>query len=156
MKEDLAMTLKKYENKMFPSFPSFLDRFFEGNLMDWNLSNFAELDSTLPAVNVRENDNEVVIELAAPGMKKSDFNVNYDNGRLTISSEKKDEKTEKEGEKISRQEFNYQSFQRSFNVPENMVDTDKINAKYSDGILHVTLPKREEAKPRPSKEIKIS
>lgn len=150
------MTLKKYENKMFPSFPSFLDRFFEGNLMDWNLSNFAELDSTLPAVNVRENDNEVVIELAAPGMKKSDFNVNYDNGRLTISSEKKDEKTEKEGEKISRQEFNYQSFQRSFNVPENMVDTDKINAKYSDGILHVTLPKREEAKPRPSKEIKIS
>lgn len=150
------MTLKKYENRMFPSFPSFLDRFFEGNLMDWNLSNFAELDSTLPAVNVRENDNDVVIELAAPGMKKSDFNVNYDNGRLTISSEKKDEKTEKEGEKITRQEFNYQSFQRSFNVPENMVDTDKINAKYSDGILHVTLPKREEAKPRPSKEIKIS
>ncbi len=150
------MTLKKYENRMFPSFPSFLDRFFEGNLMDWNLSNFAELDSTLPAVNVRENDNETVIELAAPGMKKSDFNVNYDNGRLTISSEKKDEKTEKEGEKVTRQEFNYQSFQRSFNVPENLVDTDKINAKYSDGILHVTLPKREEAKPRPSKEIKIS
>lgn len=150
------MTLKKYENRPFPSFPSFLDRFFEGNLMDWNLSNFAELDSTLPAVNVRENDDEILIDLAAPGLKKSDFNVNYDNGRLTISSERKDETTEKEGEKITRREFSYQSFQRSFNVPENMVNVDKINAKYNDGILHVSLPKREEMKPKPSKEIKIS
>lgn len=150
------MTLKKYENKPFPSFPSLIDRFLEGNLMDWNMSNFAELDSTLPAVNVRENDNEIFIDLAAPGMKKSDFNVNYDNGRLMISCEKKDEKTDKDGDRVTRREFNYQSFQRSFNIPENMVDADKINAKYSDGILHLTLPKREEVKPKPSKEIKIS
>lgn len=150
------MTLKKYENKPFPSFPSLIDRFLEGNLMDWNLSNFAELDSTLPAVNVRENDNEIFIDLAAPGMKKSDFNVNYDNGRLMISCEKKDEKTDKDGDRVTRREFNYQSFQRSFNIPENMVDADKINAKYNDGILHLSLPKREEVKPKPSKEIKIS
>ncbi|HDZ41496.1 MAG TPA: Hsp20/alpha crystallin family protein [Bacteroidetes bacterium] len=150
------MTLTKYENRPFPSFLSLLDRFFEGNLTDSNLSNFAELDSTLPAVNVRENENEIIIDLAAPGLKKSDFSVNYDNERLTISSEKKDEKTEKEGERITRREFSYQSFRRSFNVPENMVNTDKINAKYTDGILHVTLPKREEMKPKPSKEIKIS
>lgn len=150
------MTLRKYEKRSFPSFPSLLDKFFEGNMMDWNLSNFAEIDSTLPSVNVRENDNEIVIDLAAPGLKKNDFNVNYDNGRLTISSEKKDENIEKEGQKITRREFNYQSFQRSFNVPENMVDADKISAKYTDGILHVTLPKREESKPKPSKEIKIS
>lgn len=150
------MTLKKYENKPFPSFPSLIDRFLEGNLMDWNLSNFAELDSTLPAVNVRENDNEIFIDLAAPGMKKSDFNVNYDNGRLMISCEKKDEKTDKDGDRVTRREFNYQSFQRSFNIPENMVDADKINAKYSDGILHLSLPRRDEVKPKPSKEIKIS
>ncbi|MBN1388060.1 MAG: Hsp20/alpha crystallin family protein [Bacteroidales bacterium] len=150
------MTLRKYEKRAFPSFLSLLDRFFEGNLMDWNLWNFAELDSTLPAVNVKENDNEIIIEVAAPGLKKSDFNVNFENGRLTISSEKKDEKTEKEGDKVTRREFNYQSFQRSFNVPENMVNTDKITAKYSDGILQVSLPKREEVKPKPSKEIKIS
>jgi len=156
MKEGLVMSLKKYENRPFQSFPSLIDRFFEGNLMDWNLSNFAELDSTLPAVNVREDENEIIIDLAAPGLKKSDFNVNYDNGRLTISSEKKDEKTEKEGEKITRREFSYQSFQRSFHVPEDMVNADKINAKYTDGILHVSLPKREETKPKPSKEIKIS
>lgn len=150
------MTLKKYENKPFPSFPSLIDRFLEGNLMDWNLSNFAELDSTLPAVNVRENDNEIFIDLAAPGMKKSDFNVNYDSGRLMISCEKKDEKTDKDGDRVTRREFNYQSFQRSFNIPENMVDADKINAKYSDGILHLSLPRRDEVKPKPSKEIKIS
>lgn len=150
------MTLKKYENTAFPSFPSLIDRFLEGNLMDWNLSNFAESNSSLPAVNVRENDDEIFIDLAAPGMKKADFNVNYDNGRLTISSEKKDEETEKEGDRITRREFNYQSFQRSFNIPENMVDADKIKAKYSDGILQLTLPKREEVKPRPSREIKIS
>lgn len=150
------MTLKKYENRPFTSFPSLIDRFFEGNLMDWNLSNFAELDSTLPAVNVREDENEIIIDLAAPGLKKSDFNINYDNGRLTISSEKKDEKTEKEGEKMTRREFSYQSFQRSFHVPEDMVNADKINAKYTDGILHISLPKREEMKPKPSREIKIS
>ncbi len=150
------MTLKKYENKPFPSFPSLIDRFLEGNLMDWNMSNFAELDSTLPAVNVWENDNEIFIDLAAPGLKKSDFNVSYDNGRLMISCEKKDEKTDKDGDRVTRREFNYQSFQRSFNIPENMVNADKINAKYNDGILHLTLPKREEVKPKPSKEIKIS
>ncbi len=150
------MTLKKYENKPFPSFPSLIDRFLEGNLMDWNMSNFAELDSTLPAVNVRENDNEIFIDLAAPGLKKSDFNVSYDNGRLMISCEKKDEKTDKDGDRVTRREFNYQSFQRSFNIPENMVNADKINAKYNDGILHLSLPKREEVKPKPSKEIKIS
>ncbi len=150
------MTLRKYENRQFPSFPSLIDRFLEGNLVDWNLSNFAELDSTLPAVNVREDENEIIIDLAAPGLKKSDFIINYDNGRLTISSEKKDEKTEKEGEKITRREFSYQSFQRSFNVPEEMVNVDKIKATYTDGILHVSLPKHEEMKPKPSKEIKIS
>jgi len=150
------MTLRKYENRAFPSFPSLLDRFFEGNLMDWNLSNFAEIDSTFPAVNMKETDNEIIIDVAAPGLKKGDFNVNYDNGRLTISSEKKDENTEIDGEKITRREFNYRSFQRTFNIPENVVNADKITAKYNNGILQVVLPKREEVKPKPSKEIKIS
>ena len=150
------MTLAKVSNSMFPSVPSLIDRFFEGDLMDWNTWNFAGSDSTLPAVNVKENDNEYLIDVAAPGMKKNDFKLNYDNGRLTISSEKKDEIQETNGDKITRREFSYQSFQRSFSVPENVVNADKISAKYEDGILHVALPKREEAKPRPAKEIKIS
>ncbi len=148
--EDRIMTLARLSNNLFPSL---IDRFFEGDLTNWN---FASDNSTLPAVNVKENDNEYLIDVAAPGLKKGDFKVNYDNGRLTIASEKKEEHEEKDGERVTRKEFSYQSFQRSFNVPENVVNADKIGAKYEDGILHVTLPKREEAKPKPAKEIKIS
>lgn len=150
------MTLARLSDSMFPSVPSFFEKFFEGDMMDWNTRNFAGTNSTLPAVNVTENENEFKIDVAAPGLKKNDFNLNYDNGRLTISSELKDEKEEKEGDKVTRREFNYQSFQRSFSVPEDMVNADKISAKYEDGILHVMLPKREEVKPKPAREIKIS
>ncbi|MEZ5084627.1 MAG: Hsp20/alpha crystallin family protein [Bacteroidales bacterium] len=154
--EELTMTLARLSNNWFPSFPSLVDRFFDGDLMDWNNSNFAGEQSTLPAVNVKENDNEFLIEVAAPGLKKEDFQLNFDNGRLTISSEKKDEKIEKEGEKVTRKEFSYTSFQRSFNVAENIVNAEKIAAKYNNGILYVSLPKREEVKPKPAKQIKIS
>ena len=149
------MTLAKLSHNLFPSFPSVFDRFFEGDMMDWNSSNFASTNSTLPAVNVKEDDNEFQIEVAAPGLNKEDFKVDYDNGRLCISSEKKSEHEEKEGKKVTRREFSYQSFQRSFNVPETMVDGDKIKATYTDGILHIALPKREEVKPKPAKQIKI-
>jgi len=150
------MTLAKLSSNWFPSTPSIFDRFFDGELMDWNRTNFSSTNSTLPAVNVRENNNEFQIEVAAPGMSKEDFKLNYDNGRLTISSEHKDHKEEKEGEKVTRREFSYQSFQRSFTVAEEAVDSNKIAANYQDGILYITLPKREEIKPKPAKEIKIS
>ena len=155
------MTLLKkssdnYQNSMYPSFPSLLDKFFEGDLMDWNNFNFAGTNSTLPAVNVKETDGDYMIEVAAPGLKKDDFKVDFDNGRLTISSEKEFNKEEKDGEKITRREFSYQSFQRSFSVPEKIADVEKISAKYEDGILHINIPKREEVKPKPAKTIKIS
>ena len=150
------MTLANLSNNWYPSVPSFLDRFFEGDLMDWNNSNFAGTNSTLPAVNIKEDDNEFLIEVAAPGMKKDDFRLNYNNGQLTISSERKSENQVKENKKVTRREFSYQSFQRSFNVSENVVQPDKIEAKYTDGILRISLPKREEVKPKPPKEIKIS
>jgi len=150
------MKLTRFSNNLVPAFPSLIDRFFEGELMDWNNFNFAGTNATLPAVNVRENDEEITIELAAPGLKKEDFKLDYDNGRLTISSEKEEKFEEKEGEKITRREFSYSSFQRSFSVPETIVNTDKIVAKYNDGILRLTLPKREEVKPKPAKQIKIS
>ncbi|WP_372948517.1 Hsp20/alpha crystallin family protein [Mariniphaga sp.] len=148
--------MARLTNSMFPSIPSFTDRFFGGNLMDWNNWNFAGIDSTLPAVNVKESDSDFKIEVAAPGLKKSDFKLNYDKGRLTISSEKSDEKSEKNGKEVTRREFSYQSFQRSFTIPDDIVNADKISAKYKDGILHVTLPKREEAKVKTVKEIKVS
>jgi HSP20 family protein len=154
--EGLVMALARLSNNEFPSLPSFFNRFFEGDLMDWSNSNFAGSNSTLPAVNVRENDEEFLIDVAAPGMKKDDFKLNFDNGRLTISSEFKDEKSEKNGDRYTRREYRYQSFQRTFTIPENVVAGEKIQAKYLDGILSITLPKREEVKPKPAREIKIS
>lgn len=154
--EDKIMTLAKLSNNWFPTSPSIFDRFFEGDLMDWNRSNYSSTNTTLPAVNIKENSNEFLIEVAAPGMKKENFKIDYENGRLTISSEIKNESEEKDGEKVTRREFSYQSFQRSFNVSENMVDADKIAANYSNGILTIGLPKREEIKPKPPKQIKIS
>lgn len=150
------MTLARLSNNWAPAFPSLLDRFFEGDVMDWNNSNYAGSNSTLPAVNIKEDANDYQIELAAPGMKKDDFKLNYENGRLSISSERSNESEEKEGERITRREFSYQSFQRSFTVPQNIVDAEKIKASYNDGILNIRLPKRDEVKPKPAKEIKIS
>lgn len=150
------MTLARLSDSMFPSFPSLFDRFFEGDVMDWNRSNFAARNATLPAINVRENDNEFTIEVAAPGLKKDDFRLDYDNGRLTISSEIRDEKEEKEGDRVTRREFNYSSFQRTFTAPESIVEAEKIKAKYDNGILVVKLPKREEVKPKPARKISIS
>lgn len=150
------MTLTRLSDSVFPSFPSFFNRFFEGDLMDWSNTNFAGTNSTLPAVNVRENDDEFMIEVAAPGMKKEDFKVNYDNGRLTISSEISEDRQNAEDERYTRREYRYQSFQRSFTVPENVVYGEKIQAQYADGILSISLPKRDEVKPKPARQIKIS
>lgn len=149
------MTLARLSNNAFPSMPSFIDKFFDGELMDWNRSNYSSTDTTLPAVNVKENNNEFLIEVAAPGMKKDDFKIEYHNGRLTISSELQNHKEDKEGEKVTRREFSYQSFQRSFTVAETVIDSAKIAANYESGILHIELPKREEVKPKPAKQIMI-
>jgi len=148
------MTLVKTSDRLFPTFPSFFDNLFSRDLLDWNESNFSTTNSTLPAVNIRENDESFMIEMAAPGLNRENFKVNLDRNRLMISSEFKDEKNES-NEKYSRREFSYQSFQRSFNLPESTVDGDKISARYNNGILMVTIPKREEVKPKPAKEIDI-
>ena len=149
------MTIAKLSDNLYPSFPSFFNKFFEGDMMDWSRSNFADTNTTLPAVNIRENDDEFMIEVAAPGMKKEQIKVDYDNGRLTISSERKEDKNDKK-DTYSRREFSYMSFQRSFTIAENLVDGEKIKATYNDGILHISLPKREEIKPKPARQIKIS
>jgi HSP20 family protein len=136
-------------------FPSFIDRFFNNDLMDWGTSNFSRTNTSLPAVNVKETDDDYFIEVAAPGMSKKDFSINFQNNVLTISSEKQEEKKD-EDDNYTRREFSYQAFQRSFTVPGNDVDSDKISASYNDGILNIKLPKREEVKPKPAREIKIS
>jgi HSP20 family protein len=127
------------------------------DISDWLSTNFSSTGTTLPAVNIREDDNEYVVELAAPGMTKKDFNIELENDILTITSEKKKEVEDKDQEdNFYRKEFSYQSFQRSFRFPQDMVNAEKINANYKDGILRLTLPKLEEKKTKPRKQIAIS
>ena len=137
-----------------PFFPSsMLDRFWDNDMMDRASMNYSSTNTSLPAVNIKETDDDFMIEVAAPGMKKDDFSINYDNGKLTISSERQEEKSD---DSYNRREFSYQSFCRSFEVEDTIIDSQKIKAKYEDGILYVTLPKSEEIKPKPARKIAIS
>lgn len=122
---------------------SFFDDFFTKDLMDFNRRPFAENSLTIPSVNVKEEENGFEIQVAAPGIKKQDFKINLDRNVLRISSENKSENEEvdKDG-KFTRREFNYSSFSRSFTLPEQ-VETDRIEATYEDGILKVSVPKKE-------------
>jgi len=133
-----------------------LAEFMNRELLDWNSSNFSNTGTTLPAVNIKENEDSFTVEVAAPGMQKDDFSIELDNNLLTISSEKQDEKVEKEGERYTKREFSYQSFQRSFTLPPGMVKEEKIEAKYKDGVLHLMIPKRDEMKKKAPRTIKIS
>jgi len=136
-----------------PSFSSWFDNFFDNSLETDFLSNF-NTGITLPAVNIKETNNEFILELAIPGMKKSDFIIDVENKVLSISSEVKSENEEK-NEIYTRREFGYSSFKRTFTLPDS-IESDKVKASYKDGILMVTLPKREEAKQKPHKRIEIS
>jgi HSP20 family protein len=100
--------------------------------------------NSLPAVNIHESSEGYHIELAAPGLKKEDFRVNLEKDMLTISSEQADQKIAND-KNYNRREFSYGSFTRMFNLPEG-ADVDRISASYCDGILHLDLPKKEEAK----------
>jgi len=109
---------------------------------------------SMPAVNIRENEKNFVLELAIPGMDKKDLKIDINEDVLTISSETKNE-TEENKEGYKRKEFSYSSFCRSFYLPEN-VNREKIGASYKDGILSVELPKQEEDKNKITRQIKIS
>ncbi|VAW17776.1 Small heat shock protein [hydrothermal vent metagenome] len=145
------MTLARFSNQ----FPSLFNRFFEDDLFDWSNRNFSSTNTTLPSVNIKENPEGFEVEMAAPGLEKSDFKIELNNDVLTISSEKKVEDETKEGEQFTKREFSYQSFSRSFTLPVT-ANSEKINAKYENGILTVLIPKKEEAKPKPVKQIAIS
>ncbi len=134
------------------SMPSLIDEFFGRDLMENFFENRTGINS--PAVNVKETSEDFRIEVAAPGLDKKDFKVDLDNNVLTVSSEK-EHKDEQEDEKYMRREFSYTSFSRSFSLPE-AVDAEKIKANHKDGILTITIPKREEAKRKPPKQISIS
>jgi HSP20 family protein len=140
--------LPRLRNTAF--FPGWVDDFFAG-------ATWPDLETrtgaTMPAVNVREDENQFNIDVAAPGMDKKDFKLELDHNVLTILAEKEGEKVEKK-QKFSRREFNYASFRRSFTMP-NSAKEEGIEASYKDGILSIIIPKREEAKAKPIRNIDI-
>ncbi|CAG5009845.1 Spore protein SP21 [Dyadobacter sp. CECT 9275] len=132
--------------------PSYLNGFFGKDLLqEFNTPAFS---GSVPAVNVVENKEGFKIELAAPGLQKTDFKLNLVKDQLTISAHK-EQKEEENNERYTRREFKYSSFQRTFTLP-NTVDGEKIVANYSDGVLSIVLPKREEAKEKPAREIEVA
>lgn len=150
-------TLARKNGQMFPAIPSLLNNLLNDDWLDSSLSTWKSANATLPAVNVRETNDGYNIEVAAPGMNKDNFKIELENNVLTISAELQENREEKNTSgDYTRREFSYQSFQRSFTLPENKVKGEKIGARYQDGILHVTVPKREEAKVKPARKITIS
>lgn len=109
---------------------------------------------TVPAVNIKENKDNFSIEMAVPGMKKDDFKVQVDGDLITISSESETE-TKEEAKNYSKREYNYSSFSRSFTLPDS-ANTDKINANYADGVLKLSIAKKEEAAKAIAKKITVS
>lgn len=141
-------------NNFFPS--SLFDDFFTKDLMNWGWNHNSNTNTTLPAVNIKETDDTYEVEMAAPGMNKNDFRIELNGNQLTISSEKKaEDQSEDEDRDYTRKEFSYQSFQRVFQLPKEVVDADKIGARYENGLLHLTIPKKEEVKKRPPRMIEI-
>lgn len=135
--------------------PSVLDEMLR---TDWlggttNENNFTK---NVPAVNIKETDDNFMVEVAAPGKSREAFQIELDNEILTISSEEKTENENKEDNgRYTRREFSYSNFKRAFSLPES-VNSEEISATYENGVLKINLPKREEAKVQPKRMIEIS
>lgn len=133
-------------------YPSLWNKLFDDEFFNMN---FSSSGSTLPSVNIKETKDNFVVEVAAPGMRKEDFKIELDNNVMTISSERSETEGDKDKEgNYTRREFSYQSFQRSFTLP-NTVQGENVSAQYKDGVLNIVIPKREEAKQKPSRIIEI-
>ncbi|WP_264564503.1 Hsp20/alpha crystallin family protein [Flavobacterium sp. N3904] len=144
---------------MFPSVVSKLvnplfEDFFTRDISDWADRSISAIGVNLPSVNLKETDTKLEIELAAPGLKKEDFKIEVDNNVLVISTEKEEKKESSKKDDYVRKEFNYQSFYRSFNLPD-YADENKIEATYKDGILDVCINKKPGDRKKTLKSISI-
>lgn len=138
--------------------PSLLSNFFGPSLFDTDVidfvsSRFPRLGITVPTANFAETPTEYRIELAAPGLERKDFNIEVENNTLTISAEKEEEKKDSE-EGYSRKEYSFNSFTRTFTLPEDVKEGD-IEAKYENGILKVTLPKVKESVVKQARRVSV-
>lgn len=150
------MTLVK-RNPM-NTLPGFFDSFILKDRFEWPEHTNGRQHASVPAVNIRENDQQYELEMLAPGLQKENFSIEMNENVLTISFEKvkkQEEEENKENSKFTLREFSLHSFKRSFRFPDKAVETEKVKAKYEDGILKLVLPKKEEIKLKP-KQIKVA
>lgn len=139
-------------SKLFNDFPLLFDDAFTKNFLEKPSRIFST-----PAVNIKETEKSFELDLAVPGMDKTDFKIELKNGGITISAQHENKVEENnEKEHYSRREFSYKSFSRSFVLAEDLVDTEGINAKYENGILNLSIPKKTNTQINVSREIKIS
>jgi HSP20 family protein len=140
-------------NQSFQTWSNWIDDFFNKDLHSVFSSNF-NTGISLPKVNIKETADAYWVEMAVPGLQKSDFQIDLDNQVLSIATNIKPFNEEKEAT-YTRREFGYSSFKRTFSLPET-VDEVHINACYNKGILSIHLPKKEETKQKPIRTINIS
>lgn len=145
--KNISMSLVKRNDVLFPSL---MNEIFKP---DW-FGGMNDSSATVPAVNIMENEKGFELELSVPGRTKEDFAIEVDVNMLTVSSEVKTEK-EREDQKYTRREFGLKSFKKTFSLPDS-VSADEIKADYVNGILKFTLPKKEEALPKPKRIIELA
>lgn len=151
------MFVKKYypAKRNHNNLDNFLNEFFTDFEKPFRRPANSGLFKNRPAVNILETNDNFQIELAAPGIRKEDIKIDVDKDVLKISATKTTEKKEGEEKKYTLREFNFSTFERTFTLPET-IDNQAINAKFENGILVLTLAKKEEAKPVPPRTIAIS
>jgi HSP20 family protein len=142
----LATLQPRFSSRMLSPF----DDLLRTNFLDrWNQDLL-----TTPSVNIRETKKEYLVELAVPGMRKEDFNINVENNVMTVSCEKEEEKTDNDEDNWARREYNYSRFSRTFTIPDN-ANGEKVSAKYVDGVLHLSLPKTGDTAKPSGRRIKV-
>ncbi len=149
------MSLIKNNRNSFSAIPALVDDFLGRELFNWDNNHFSSTQTTVPAVNIQESADNFEVEVAAPGMEKQDFKIQLENNTLTISS-KKEQNQEKQEANYTRREFSYQSFQRTFLLPKDVVNDEGIVARYDNGVLHLIIPKKEEVKQKGPRLIEIN
>ncbi len=143
-----TQALSRRAEKMPTLFDDFFkpwNEWFDGGLLNRTMN--------VPSVNITEHKDEYQVSLAAPGLKKDDFHIDVDGNMLTISCEKEENKEEKE-KKFTRKEYSYSSFSRSFTLPDE-ISKEKIDARYEDGVLKISLPRKEGANKPTAKHIAV-
>ena len=156
------MTIVKNDGQLLNGAPSVWKDLLNRDVFNWQSKLLKPLNSlpvaniSVPAVNIKETSDYFLVEVAVPGMAKNDFKIELDDNTLTISSEKGNDSRNEEENEFIRQEFNFYSFYRTFHLAKEVVEVDKITAKYENGLLLLEIPKKEEVKRKPVRTIAIS